>query len=163
MDIQATAQLLGNFGEFFGAIAVVATLAYLAVQIRQNTNALRSASYEHWNQQAAEFAHFQGQHAKELAETEDVASFDELTGEQFRYVACLLTIASNQAQCAFLQHRAGTVDDDVFEARIRAFLFFIEKIPHLKETWGQITRESEVPAFVEYIEERASWLRPATA
>ena len=37
MDLQATAQLLGNFGEFFGAIAVVATLGFLAVQIRQST------------------------------------------------------------------------------------------------------------------------------
>lgn len=37
MDLMSTAQLLGNFGEFFGAIAVVATLGYLAIQIRQNT------------------------------------------------------------------------------------------------------------------------------
>ena len=37
MNLMDTAQLLGNFGEFVGAIAVVATLGYLAVQIRQNT------------------------------------------------------------------------------------------------------------------------------
>ena len=37
MDHQAFAQLLGNYGEFFGAIGVVATLVYLAAQIRQNT------------------------------------------------------------------------------------------------------------------------------
>ena len=41
MDLQATAQLLGNFGEFIGAIAVVGTLGYLAVQIRQNTHQIR--------------------------------------------------------------------------------------------------------------------------
>jgi hypothetical protein len=33
MDHQAFAQILGNYGEFFGAVAVVATLGYLAVQI----------------------------------------------------------------------------------------------------------------------------------
>jgi hypothetical protein len=37
MDHLSFAQLLGNYGEFVGAIAVVATLGYLAVQIRQNT------------------------------------------------------------------------------------------------------------------------------
>jgi len=42
MDHQTFAQLLGNYGEFVGAIAVVATLAYLAVQIRQS-NKLESA------------------------------------------------------------------------------------------------------------------------
>ncbi len=34
-------QLLGNYGEFLGSIAVFATLAYLAVQVRQNTKAER--------------------------------------------------------------------------------------------------------------------------
>jgi hypothetical protein len=45
MDLITTAQLLGNFGEFVGAIAVVFTLAYLAVQIRQNTRATAAASH----------------------------------------------------------------------------------------------------------------------
>lgn len=45
MDHQAFAQLLGNYGEFVGAIAVVVTLAYLAVQIRQSTGATRAASH----------------------------------------------------------------------------------------------------------------------
>lgn len=51
MDHQAFAQLLGNYGEFVGAIAVVVTLAYLAVQVRQskaatdvNTTALHASS-----------------------------------------------------------------------------------------------------------------------
>ena len=34
MDHQDFAQLLGNYGEFVGAIAVVVTLAYLAIQVR---------------------------------------------------------------------------------------------------------------------------------
>ena len=32
MTLMETAQLMGNFGEFVGAFAVVATLFYLAVQ-----------------------------------------------------------------------------------------------------------------------------------
>jgi hypothetical protein len=42
MDHQAFAQLLGNYGEFIGAIAVVGTLLYLAVQVRQSREALRA-------------------------------------------------------------------------------------------------------------------------
>ncbi len=41
MNLMETAQLLGNFGEFVGAIAVVFTLAYLAFQIRQNSKTLQ--------------------------------------------------------------------------------------------------------------------------
>jgi hypothetical protein len=44
MDHQAIAQMLGNYGEFIGAIAVVATLAYLAVQVRQQNRESRAKS-----------------------------------------------------------------------------------------------------------------------
>jgi hypothetical protein len=37
MDHQAFAEMLGNYGEFVGAIAVVVTLGYLAVQLRRNS------------------------------------------------------------------------------------------------------------------------------
>ena len=41
MDHQTFAQLLGNYGEFFGSIAVVATLAYLARQVQQSSQLSR--------------------------------------------------------------------------------------------------------------------------
>ena len=40
MDHQAFAQLLGNYGEFIGAIAVVLTLVYLAAQVKHGKAAL---------------------------------------------------------------------------------------------------------------------------
>ena len=47
MDLMSAAQLLGNFGEFFGSIAVVATLVYLSVQVRYTKTELkRSMSQE---------------------------------------------------------------------------------------------------------------------
>ena len=36
MDHLTFAQLLGNYGEFIGAIAVVATLGYLALQVKHS-------------------------------------------------------------------------------------------------------------------------------
>ena len=35
---------LGAIGEIVGALGVIATLAYLAVQVRQNTGAIRGAT-----------------------------------------------------------------------------------------------------------------------
>lgn len=40
MDLMSTAQLLGNFGEFIGSIAVLGTLVYLAIQIRHSRELL---------------------------------------------------------------------------------------------------------------------------
>ena len=43
-------ETLGNIGDFLGGLAVIVSLLYLAIQIRQNTKAVRSSSYH----QAAE-------------------------------------------------------------------------------------------------------------
>ena len=45
MNLLEVSQILGNFGEFLGAIGVVITLAYLALQVRQNTQATQAASH----------------------------------------------------------------------------------------------------------------------
>ena len=41
-------QLLGNYGEFVGAIAIVITLIYLAVQLKQNTATVKANAYQEW-------------------------------------------------------------------------------------------------------------------
>ncbi len=38
-------EAIGAIGEILGAIAVIATLAYLAIQVRQNAQAIQSASH----------------------------------------------------------------------------------------------------------------------
>jgi len=52
MDHQIFAQLLGNYGEFVGAVGVVITLGYLAVQIKQNRiqtqSQIEQSLYEQW-------------------------------------------------------------------------------------------------------------------
>jgi len=40
MDLTTAAQLMGNFGEFIGAIAVLITLVYLAVQVKYSKTLL---------------------------------------------------------------------------------------------------------------------------
>ena len=44
MTLGDTVQLLGNLADVIGAIAIVVTLIYLTIQIRQNTNALHAQS-----------------------------------------------------------------------------------------------------------------------
>lgn len=46
MDHQLLAQLLGSYGEFVGAVAVVATLIYLTKQIRQSNTAAETAAIQ---------------------------------------------------------------------------------------------------------------------
>jgi hypothetical protein len=44
MDHQAVAQLLGNYGEFIGAIAVVITLVFVGLQVRQSARTMAQSN-----------------------------------------------------------------------------------------------------------------------
>ncbi len=49
---------LANLGQVIGAVAVVISLIYVALQIRQNTNAVRAATAQSVHEHFASWYHF---------------------------------------------------------------------------------------------------------
>ena len=138
MDHQAFAQLLGNYGEFLGAIAVVVTLVYLAGQLRQNTNALKSTIYTSYVQNANDFNHIASRHASDFATIGKLSSLDQLSVEQAILWQCCMQSVFNQWEEVFLHYRAGSLDKDVYEAKVRAFQKSLDWAPLgglLRQTW----------------------------
>ena len=155
-----TLEDLGNIGDFLGGIGVVITLIYLAGQLRQNTNALRSASYEHWNSVSTAYTEMLAKYRAELSEIEQRASLSELSPEQTKLIQAVAILALNQAQTAFLQHRTGALDEDVFESRIVQFQVFMEANPLLTQLWKSAFKGVQTPQFTEFIENKISILKP---
>ncbi len=153
---------LGAIGEVGGAIGVIVTLVYLAGQLRQNTNALRSASYEHWNEVSNSFYDFAALHADEFSEIEQHERIDELSRGQYFLLMGLASRAFLQGETAFLQYRAGTLDDDVFEARMRSLEGFFSTFPIARGIW-EVRRQNHPASFVEFLEGRFPDLRPLAA
>jgi hypothetical protein len=78
MDHQAFAEMLGNYGEFLGSVAVLATLLYLAAQIRQSS-ALAKAQLETDVMQAfAGAADFPNQHPEVIAKLRAGVDLDDV-------------------------------------------------------------------------------------
>ena len=99
---------LANLGQIIGALAVVISLIYVALQIRQNTNAIRSATaqtvHEHfakWYNLVAADAGLSQIVAKGLR---DYGSLAEQ--ERVRFVAAFMAFLS-YSQNAFLKWREG--------------------------------------------------------
>src|SRR5215475_1430321 len=99
---------LANLGQVVGAIAVVISLIYVALQIRQNTNAVRSATaqtvHEHfsnWYNLLAADAELAQIASKGLR---DYASLSEQ--ERVRFIAIFMSFVS-YSQNAFLKWREG--------------------------------------------------------
>ena len=104
---------LGSIGEILGAVGVIASLGYLAVQIRQNTNVIKASSHHSLNDA------FNG-YLKLLIENEraadilalgvrDIGALDDRQRDTFYAV---LSMLFNHFENTFLHHRQGLLDDE---------------------------------------------------
>jgi len=159
MDHQTFAQLLGNYGEFVGAIGVVVTLVYLTTQIRQNTNAIQSSTYASWNEAAQSWGDFVADNANTLAVFLEKEP-DELTPEEYWVAVGFAVKTFNQGQAAFLHHQTGALSDEVLTAHLHGVVSTLERSAVMQRIWRDDLRNALAPSFVEYIEKRATRLSP---
>jgi hypothetical protein len=152
MDHQTIAQLLGNYGEFIGATAVVATLIYLAIQIRQNSNSIQGsteleahAQFTAWYARVTSDPHLQAiyeQSARnEIMKPDDARTFMWLQAE---YI-CM-------CEGWFFQFRRGLMAADAWEPFADATVGVLQS-PYMREWWN--ARSSPLTQeFIDYIDQR---------
>ena len=97
---------LANLGQIVGALAVVVSLIYVAYQIRQNTNAVRSATAQAVHEHFASWYHLLASDA-ELSQVvvnglRDYTSLSEQ--DRVRFIAAFMAFLS-YSQNAFLKWR----------------------------------------------------------
>jgi hypothetical protein len=130
-----TLENLGNVGEFVGALAVVISLVYLAVQIRQNTRAVRSASHQTLvsSEQAIQAS---------ISDNPEVArivvqankDFDVLNEEdRMRFVMLAARFFSN-FENVFYQYSRGLIDEDLWRPWLEGMRFFVHQ-PGVQRYW----------------------------
>jgi len=99
---------LANMGQVIGAIAVVISLIYVALQIRQNTNAVRSATAQTVHEHFAKWYHLVAAD-DELSQivANGLRDYGSLSEQQrVRFIAAFMAFLS-YSQNAFLKWREG--------------------------------------------------------
>ena len=111
-------QDLANIGQVIGAIAVVVSLFYVASQIRQNTNAVRSATAQSVHENFATWYHLLAEDAEvsriAVDGLRDYASLSEV--DKARFIAIFMAFLS-YSQNAFIKWREGSLSYSLWSAR----------------------------------------------
>lgn len=127
---------VGAIGEVVGALAVVATLGYLAIQIRQNTMAVRRNSVRQANEGNSRALNSLIDEGVSEVFVRGLKSLDDLSDvERFRFDNVFYQWLSAQEQ-AFIDRREGAISDDsfaVYENTVPGFL----TTPGGREWWRQ--------------------------
>ena len=143
---------IGAFGEIIGALAVVISLIYLAIQIRQGTRSIQSSTHQ------SNTALFSSMFLQ-LADPEiSVAYAVGLTGSpeikprqytQF-FLLCRCLFASFENQ--YFQYRQGTLDEDTYLGYERSICQQLLAFRGFR-IWWQQCRESFSTQFTDYIDQ----------
>jgi hypothetical protein len=137
---------LGAIGEVVGAVAVVLTLGYLAIQIRQSGKSSRQQSYHDLVTRRSEFYN-------KMVESNDVAaifiagcrgdSMNEIDAQ--RFTSASLNYVSH-FQDVYLQRKNEVIEESVWLAE-RQFLAVVMGLPGFVE-WWQAATQYFLPEFV---------------
>ena len=119
---------LGAIAELIGAIAVVATLIYLAAQIRQNTLSNRNAALQTVSSQYADWL-------STIIENEAVAriyragleDFNQLTQEDRIRFGMLLTHLCRACDAQYHQHTTNALPQEMWESTLESLVGVLEK------------------------------------
>jgi hypothetical protein len=142
---------LASVGSFVSGVAVLASLVYLSLQIRQNTKHSRALIQ-------------QGRAARICESLTHLAEFDWSDGmdaclagtpgvnprDLRRFIFIVRTFFVS-AEDSFLQHQEGLMDRQVFEAFESFLQSSLNASPGFRKAW-KISRLSYVPAFRDYID-----------
>jgi hypothetical protein len=106
---------LANLGQIIGAVAVVVSLIYVALQIRQNTNAVRSAAAQVVHEHFASWYHLlASDESLSQVAIDGLKDYGSLSGkDKARFVAAFMAFLS-YSQNAFLKWREKMLEPQLW-------------------------------------------------
>ena len=155
-------EAVGAVGEVLGAFAVVLTLVYLAVQIRQNTSSTRASTYsdttDGWHN------YMQSQSVTDIDLLISLAtSPSKLTLAEFYRGYYLCRVIFRRMEHDYFQFNVGTFEPETWNAYVKAFREDTFRNPAVRAMW-KLQSAYLNPYFCEYmqpqIEEAATLDQP---
>ena len=128
-------EALGAIGELIGGVAVIATLIYLAVQIRQNTAMITAQTVQASVDATQRVLLFRTESSELRAILRKARSDEELSRDEFEVLTSYLQAAFMNFQ-ARLQHNVrGVFDESVNESYEHILRDYLEQ-PYVQRWWG---------------------------
>jgi hypothetical protein len=114
-------QDIGSIGELIGAVAVIFSLVYLAMQIRQNTKAVRIQTYQAIMDSSNRLGDSMAERNFDAIYRKGRKDPDSCSEEELAQFMLIAGQVLNLYEGLYLHHQSGAIDDDFFENRWKTF------------------------------------------
>jgi hypothetical protein len=147
-----TIQDLGSLGELVAAGATVATLVYLATQIRQNTRATRASSVQNAASGLVSAVSLMAQSSQNADVVHrGLSSYGDLSEPEQTHFMFMLSVAFSHFDGMYWAHREGTLPPEVWE-REQSLLGFYLSTPGGRWAWRVRLKNLATRPFAEFVE-----------
>ena len=146
-------EAIGAVGEVVGAVAVVVTLIYLTVQLRQNTQSAQNASWQSITRQLSDLDVTEAVDP-ELSTFFKIAeeSPEDISPEQYWKFTRLAQPRLGAIEYAYLASKKGTIDDFFWEA-IHPYTKHLMRKPGYRKFWMEFKADMYHPDFIEFVDQ----------
>jgi hypothetical protein len=149
MSFMDIAQLLGNLGEFIGAIVIVATLIYLTMQVRQNTNALHAQSRQTVLSSAQDGLFAMMENPDVLL---SIVKTNSLTPEEHVKLHFWLAAFMRLREFSWLQYRDGITNESQWSTEL-VVIHSVLSSHRARLWWDSVGRKIYGAGFVEFVDD----------
>jgi len=146
-------EAVGAVGEIIGAAAVVLSLGYLAIQIRQNSGVSRSVAIQHWASTSAleKSVVFSDPEFAALIQRGFSNYIDLDPIEQIRFRTYFVQTI-NSFELLYFQLQNNTIDATFFKGKEQSYLkLFARK--GIIQLWSEIAETQWDERFISYVEQ----------
>jgi hypothetical protein len=142
-------EAFGAVAEALGAAGVIVTLAYLAINMKQNTRALRSASLQAYRTEVSGMMDFSHEHLEVFSKAR---RGEDLNASERRITTAYAQRLIGIMETVFLNYRNGSVSEEVFEARMAGFRKAMEESSFIRDNWSVWKQYDLTESFIDYVE-----------
>ncbi len=154
-------EALGSVGEIVGAIGVIASLIYLAAQIRQNTRSLRAGTYESLSQATASSNTLLISDPEFARIVEIGLGNERLPPEDLARFTAYLRMSFRRYDSIFLHYRQGTLPTDAWRAYWNSFRRILQST-NVQRYWER-RKEDYTPDFQQLVSEEVTRIQDSDA
>ncbi len=127
---------LGSLGELVGSIAVVLTLIFLTMQLRQNTSALQTnISQSYLDRWMATYDHVINNDAIASAFAKNPQTVDDLSEIELIKLNAFFQMAMRQTEFMYYQYRNGKLDQELWDQWYAGGVATFRDVAVLHEIW----------------------------
>ena len=147
-------QDLGSIGELVAALATLLTLGYLAIQLKQNTSALKSQTFQQSSMDmslTANSVSSDGELAKIIIKAEN--GMVALTSDEKLRFHFWMLVAVRRFEAIYIQALYGSIERD----RIKGFeTSILSLLSNVGNEWWNITKSAFSSDFIHYADKNIS-------